>query len=281
MKKNTVAAIILFASLIVLGVFFVGRNEIRDEIPQPVFEEPVSAGPVIIPVATRTPVSVDVPIMISDLTSTSAQIATSTSNTENIGTATSTLFNVPFTAQAPFGNWGDSRQGMGCEEASVLMAVRWAKSEELTLVEAEKEIIAMSDFQLVKYGYFEDTSIQDTASRILSEYFGYENYEVRFGISTADIIAELNSGNLVIVPLAGQKLGNQFYTPPGPVSHMMVVIGYDAVTKEFITNDPGTRYGEKYRYAENIFGAALRDYPSGNHEPITKEISAMIVIRKS
>lgn len=281
MKKNTAAAIILLVGSILIGVFLVGRNEISDEIPAPVFEEPVSADPVIIPVATSTPVSVDIPLITDDSSATGAQIATGTPDMENIGTATSTLFNVPFTAQAPFGNWADSRQGMGCEEASALMAVRWAKSEELTPAEAEKEIIAMSDFQLAKYGYFEDTSIRDTAFRLLSEYFGYENYEVRSGISASDIITELNRGNLVIVPLAGQKLGNPFYTPPGPVSHMMVVIGYDAVTKEFITNDPGTRRGEKYRYAENVFGAALRDYPSGNHEPITEEVSAMIVIRKS
>lgn len=264
MKYNKAAAIILPACLIIIGVFLVGRNEISDEIPKPVFEE-----------------SAIIPVEISDSSATSTQIAASASDMGTITKLTSTLLDVPFTAQAPFGNWKDMRQETGCEEASALMAVRWAKGEELTLAEAEKEIIAISDFQLAKYGYFEDTSIQDTASRILSGYFRYENYEVRTGISALDIIAELGNGNIVITALAGQKLENPFYMPPGPVSHMMVVIGYDAVAKEFITNDPGTRRGEKFRYPENIFGGALRDYPSGNHEPITENKTAMIVIRKS
>lgn len=281
MNKNKIAVIILSACLITIGIYFVGLNESGEEIPPPDFKEPTSATPEVIPVTVSAPASVNLPAISTESFATSTQVATSTPIKEDIITATSTLLKVPFTAQAPFGNWADSRQGMGCEEASVLMAVRWAKGMELTLAEAEKEIIAISDFELAKYGYFEDTSIKDTALRILSGYFGYENYEVRYGISAADIIAELNKGNAVITALAGQKLGNPFYTPPGPVSHMMIVIGYDAVTKEFITNDPGTRHGEKFRYAENIFEEALLDYPSGNHEPITEDVSAMIVVRKS
>lgn len=36
------------------------------------------------------------------------------------------LYDVPFAAQAPFGEWSDKRQQDGCEEVSALMAVKWA-----------------------------------------------------------------------------------------------------------------------------------------------------------
>ncbi len=37
---------------------------------------------------------------------------------------------VPFTVQAPLGDWTDARQQDGCEEASVLMAMAWVRDEE-------------------------------------------------------------------------------------------------------------------------------------------------------
>jgi hypothetical protein len=59
---------------------------------------------------------------------------------------------------------------------------------------------------------------------------------------------------------------------------MLVIRGYDPATKEFITNDPGTRKGEGYRYPEQIIYAAWRDYPSGDHEPILNINKNMIVV---
>ena len=61
---------------------------------------------------------------------------------------------------------------------------------------------------------------------------------------------------------------------------MIVIRGYDAKTKEFITNDPGTRQGENYRYKSDVLINALRDYPTGNHLPIEAERKAMIIIKK-
>ena len=116
--------------------------------------------------------------------------------------------------------------------------------------------------------------------RIFKGYYKYNNAEARSGISIEDIKKELFDGNLVIVPVNGQKIKNPFYTPPGPLEHMLVVIGYDGATKEFITNDPGTRRGEKYRYSEDILGAALMDYPTGIHQIITEVKTAMIVVKR-
>jgi hypothetical protein len=191
------------------------------------------------------------------------------------------LLDVPFTAQAPFGEWNNPIFQDGCEEAAVLMAIRWAKGGGLTKEEAKSEIIKLADYQKDKYGEYRDTSSEDTVIRIIRGYFGYSQAEVKRSIAVDNIIKELMNGNLVITPMNGQKLGNPHYTSPGPERHMLVIRGYDSKTKEFITNDPGTRLGEKYRYKEEVLYNAIRDYLTGYHLPIEKEEKVMIVVRKS
>jgi len=190
------------------------------------------------------------------------------------------MHNVPFTPQAPFADWGDSRQQNACEESSVLMALRWASGIELDSAEALKEILAIVEYERDEYGHFHDSSAQDTYERIVQGYFKYEAAELRYGIAVADIKKELVGGNLVIVPVDGTVLKNPFFTPPGPTEHMIVVTGYDDDTEEFITNDPGTRRGESFRYKYDILQQALRDYSSGYHEIIQESQTAMIVIKK-
>lgn len=189
------------------------------------------------------------------------------------------LLKVPFTAQAPFGNWADVRQDYGCEEAAILMAMYWVYGRDLPPEEAKKEIIAISEFEKKNYGDFHDTSTLDTL-KVLKAYFGYENAFARFDIGVEDIKAELAQGNLVIVPIDGTKVDNPYYTPPGPSRHKIVIIGYDDDTQEFITNDPGTKRGEGYRYDYQILEDALLDYPTGLNEPISQIRTAMIVVEK-
>lgn len=189
------------------------------------------------------------------------------------------LLNVPFTAQAPFGNWDDVRQDYGCEEASILMAMYWVYGRDLPPEKAEKEIIAISEFEQEKYGAFHDTSTLDTL-KVLKAYFGYENAFVRFDIGIEDIKTELVQGNIVIVPIDGTKVDNPYYTPPGPAKHKIVIRGYDDDTQEFITNDPGTKRGEAYRYNYQILENAIVDYPTGLNEPISQIRTAMIVVKK-
>ena len=192
----------------------------------------------------------------------------------------SVLFDVPFTSQAPFGNWDNQVFQQACEEASMLMAMLWVEGKEfISKEDANKAILEISDFEEKNYGYFEDTSAEDTAI-IMKDYFSYNNIEVLYDIGSQDIKRELANGSIVITPMNGQKVGNPFYTPPGPLRHMILVVGYDRETKEFITNDPGTRHGEGFRYKEDIFEAALQDYITGHKEPIDEIRSAMIVVRR-
>jgi len=190
------------------------------------------------------------------------------------------LLDVPFTSQSPFGEWKDPRQQDACEEASALMAISWARREKLTRVSAKTQILAIAEWEQKNYGSFVDTDAQDTVKRIIKGYFKYENARAVEDIAVEDIIKELYQGRLVLVPTNGRQLGNPFYTPPGPERHMLVIRGYDPVKIEFITNDSGTRHGEKYRYKEDVVYKAILDYPTGDHLPIVREKKAMIVIWK-
>lgn len=191
------------------------------------------------------------------------------------------LLSVPFVSQAPLGDWSDPRQQDGCEEASVLMAIAWTEGRDfITTNEALETIILISDYELEKYGSFHDTSASSTVERIFNDYFDYDNVQVQYDIAVEDIIAELQKGNLVIAPFDGQKLNNIYYTPPGAERHMLVIIGYDFDTNEFITNDPGTKRGAGYRYPRDILFSAIRDYPTGNHLPILGTKNAIIRVEK-
>jgi len=188
---------------------------------------------------------------------------------------------VPFTAQAPFGKWSDPRQQDGCEEASSLIAVSWARSQALTPQKSLDAILNISHFQSDKYSEFRDTSAADTTKRIIHDYFDYPESLVKNISSAPEIISELAQGNLIIAPMDGRKLGNPYFTPPGPERHMLVIRGYDSTKEQFITNDPGTRRGENYRYPRDVLFAAIRDYPTGYHIPITSVIKNIIVVSKA
>lgn len=187
---------------------------------------------------------------------------------------------VHFVSQAPFGDWDDPRQQDGCEEVSSLMAVYWAQGKVLSRQEALGKIIEISGYEEENHGEYRDTSAEDTLKRIIKGYFDYQKAFVREINSWEDIYAQLEQGRLVIVPMNGQKLKNPNYTAPGPARHMIVVRGYDPKSKEFITNDPGTRKGEKYRYPTDLFFEAIRDYPSGYHQPIVSIRKVMIVVER-
>lgn len=193
--------------------------------------------------------------------------------------AKDTNYDVPFIVQAPRHNWKDPVYQNACEEASLLMAARWVEGLTLSNDEAFSEIQKISDFSQKNYGYYVDQSAEDTA-RLFRDYFQNGDAEYVEDISTDNIKIALNEGNLVIVPANGRKLGNPFFTQPGPERHMLVIKGYDLTKKEFITNDPGIGKGNGYRYKEQVLFDAIRDYPSGDHKPIETTKKSMIVVKK-
>ncbi len=188
---------------------------------------------------------------------------------------------VPFTVQAPLGEWGDPKQQDACEEAAILMGVKWARNETIdSPQQAKDEIIKIADYQIEKYGDSRDTSSLDSVERIAKGYFNFQKVDFKENITAMDIIRELQNGNLVITPMNGQAMNNPHFTAPGPERHMVLIIGYDLNSKEFITNDAGIAPGKDYRYPIDVFYNAIRDYQTGYHIPIEGELKNMIVIRR-
>ena len=174
---------------------------------------------------------------------------------------------VPFVVQAPFANWSDPNFQNACEEASMVMAMGWVNNEKtISPAEAQKRILAIIGFENKTLGYSADTNAFDM-EKIFQQYFKHKNVVAQENVTLADLKAQLGAGNLVLVSVFGQALKNPNFTAPGPIAHMLVLIGYDPTTQEFITNDPGTKHGAGYRYDENLLFGAIWEYPSGKTIP--------------
>ncbi len=179
---------------------------------------------------------------------------------------------IPFVCQAPLGNWNPPFDH-ACEEAAILMVHYYFQQESIEPDVAAKEISEIIDFEMENYGFHKDTSAEQTA-QLIRDYFGYKA-RVYYDASLEDIKKELIEGNPVIVPTAGRMLENPYFTPPGPLVHMLVIKGY--TSEDFIVNDPGTRKGADYTYSYSILEEAIHDWSEGDVE---NGSSAMIVIQK-
>ena len=188
------------------------------------------------------------------------------------------LLDVPFTSQAPFGEWKNPVFQNGCEEAAVLMATYWLNGKTITRTIAEEEIQKITALEKNMYADVPNLSATDTA-HLLVNYAQYQDVVVYENITRFDILRELNKKNLIIVPVNGQMLKSPYYTPPGPSEHILLVVGYNPFTKEFIVHDPGTYRGKGLHVSQEILERALNNYPTGQGESLRSSQKIMIVVR--
>lgn len=169
-------------------------------------------------------------------------------------------FDLPFLSQAPFQKW-DALHEDACEEASLIMVKYFLdEKKSISKEQGEKEIQEM-----VKYETKNDYGISITLSElneIAKKYYNLKNGRVEKNITVEDIKKELAKGKPVIIGAAGKVLPNPNFKNGGPNYHMLVVIGYDE--KGFITNDPGTRLGENFRYTFNDLYKSIHDWNEKN-----------------
>lgn len=188
---------------------------------------------------------------------------------------------VPFTSQAPTAKWEDNRFQNACEEASILMAMKWIRQERFSgAADAEAQLLELSAKANEMFGTYVDSSAADTLKLFRSE-MGSTWGTLRYDVSIQDIKKELAAGHVVLAPADGQALNNPNFSGAGPERHFLAIVGYDDEAGVFITNDPGTRNGQNYRYKYETLHAALRDYPTGDHAPIHNIRRAILVIPRS
>lgn len=240
---------------------------------------------VVVPISAPAVAPISVPVK-TPISTSSVFSSTSTVPVKPVikekATTSILIMAVPFTSQAPLGEWSDQRQQDGCEEASAAMVMAWVNNEKnITSEEWLVKILSLADFEQEKYGEHRDVSMKDVISWIFNDYFSYEKVEIKPVASTSAILKELERGNVVLIPTDGQALKNPYFSAPGPEEHMIVIKGYDYKTQEFITNDPGTRRGENYRYSPQTIFNAIRPYETGFRLPFPQIlVRKMIVVSK-
>jgi len=161
---------------------------------------------------------------------------------------------VLFTSQAPYGVW-DQLHGEACEEAAMITVAKYFKDQPLNAHIAEQEILDLVNWE-EDHNYQVDLTAQEAVD-ILSQHFGL-SAELSTQVTVERIKEELAAGKLIILPAAGRLLNNPYFQQPGPIYHMLVIRGYNE--SEFITNDPGTRRGEGFRYKFQTLLNASHDW---------------------
>lgn len=173
-------------------------------------------------------------------------------------------WDVPFTSQAPFGEW-DPDHKEACEEASVLMVLRYFEGKPFESPDDADAAL----LRLVRKVEMDMKLPVDITAQQAATLIALENQDLTVSV-VADPTEEsiknvLDQGKLVIVPVAGRMLKNPYFQSPGPPYHMLVVRGYTA-DGYVITNDPGTKHGNAFPYRWATLLGAIHDWNGGDVE---------------
>jgi len=168
-----------------------------------------------------------------------------------------TTINVPFTSQAPQGDWSEPWQN-ACEETSIYMVSSFYANDPIKRDQAVQKIREILKVKNDKIKVSKDESLT-TIAQLISD-LGLPWTTALVADPTVDQLkAELAAGRPIIVPVYAPLLKNPHYIAGGPDYHVLVLIGYDDKESVFIVNDPGTKDGKGLRFPYDTFMAAIHD----------------------
>ena len=157
---------------------------------------------------------------------------------------------VPFTPQAPLGDWANHQES--CEEANLAQITAFYSgnhSQVLDAHSADKTIRDLVNWEVKNWGGEYDLTDQ-RLGELAKGYYGYDYQVLPF--TREGVLKELDDGHPVILGVTTHGLGNPDY--PGydahylqkgySVSHFVTLVGYD--DQGFILNDPGLTKGRGY-----------------------------------
>jgi hypothetical protein len=203
-----------------------------------------------------------------------------TSTIEQVASSTEALpaalrLDVPFLSQAPKKDWAMPYQE-ACEEASALMVQAYfaGKRTNFSPEEGDQAILAIVDWAAAQYG---PELVDMTAAEVATMVEGYMpglKATVKPLKSANDIKRELAKGFPVILPADGKRLENPRFRNGGPRYHMLVIKGY-LEDGRWITNDPGTQFGENFLYSQQNLLDSARDWNGGD---VPNGASVMLVV---
>jgi len=176
---------------------------------------------------------------------------------------------VPFTSQAPLGNWAQRQHT--CEEASLLMVDRYLHGDHSGgLIDPRTADAGINQITAWKPAV-DLTPTQ--VGQVAQKYMGW-GYEV-LPSDRLHMRQQLALGRPLIVGVRTHGLGNPNYPgysshyeqPAWSVSHYLVVVGYDQ-SDSYVLNDPGLTRGHGYHIKYDQLMHAIDDldqaYPSLN-----------------
>ncbi|OGH58862.1 MAG: hypothetical protein A2725_03890 [Candidatus Magasanikbacteria bacterium RIFCSPHIGHO2_01_FULL_33_34] len=164
---------------------------------------------------------------------------------------------VPFTIQAPEQNWSQPWQD-ACEETTIAMVDFFYAKNTFTTESAKTEILKIINIK----NKFIGESLDENAKTILTLINNFLPWEahIKANPTLEELKYEIDNDRPIILPVHGRYLYNPFFKNGGPDYHTLVISGYDDSTKEFITQEPGTRYGLDFRYSYDTIMNAIHDF---------------------
>lgn len=171
-----------------------------------------------------------------------------------------TNLTIPFTPQAPQENWSQPWQD-ACEEAVIAMVDYFYAGHSEKTIERNKTtkmIKEIYDLKTKTFGW----SLDEDTNKIVTLINNYYGWEARiFENPTIEQIKnEINNNRPIIVPTFGKALQNKYFKDGGPDYHTLIISGYDDEKKEFITQEPGTKFGLDFRYSYDKVMNAIHDF---------------------
>jgi hypothetical protein len=171
------------------------------------------------------------------------------------------FIHVPYTVQAPTGNW-DAAHEEYCEAAAVLMVGRYFRGDKypgdrIPPADADSAMSQIVAYERKTWPGVLDLSLDKVGQT------GTEFYQLQPTIAPAtldNVKKALAEGRPVIIPVMthGAPGGNKiapFYSA-GNVYHVIVLTGYDA--QKVYSNDAGISQGQNYGYSWDVLTAAMQ-----------------------
>lgn len=169
-----------------------------------------------------------------------------------------TNIDVPYTSQAPTGNWSEPWKN-ACEETSIYMVSSFYADDPIKRDEAIKHIKKIIAAKNKEFNVSEDESLEKISELIKLLGLPWST-EIVINPSLEDIKKQLASNQPIIAPVFAPALN---YTAGGPDYHVMVLTGYDDKTSEFIVNDPSLGKGVRFKY--DVFMKSIHDLNQKNY----------------
>jgi hypothetical protein len=199
--------------------------------------------------------------------------------------ASAQIQTVPFTVQAPFGNW-DAAHEEYCEAAAVYMVGKYFQGDREAKVPpatADKDMGEVVAFERASYSHI-NLPLTEMA-QVANHFYGLKGDVVPLDFPT--IQRQVSQGVPVIIPVMTHG-GPAGRINPGygaeSVYHVIVVVGYDAGQGIVYTNDPGLSTGQALTYSWSTLQTAIQAQAQtpvdGSGTPVPQQGAVMLILHQ-